>query len=338
MVLLSPSSRGILLTMLEQLAEREGISVSAQDNFAAPAEGLDLWKSKLRQEGYSPNTIRTYLSTLTRFLAVNPTPSKLDIQRWLAKQLETRSSSAVATHRKALRSLFGFLFEEGMWPSDPTTRLGGIKVSYRAKDPPTIDEVMRLMTYSCWTAEQTKKYRLFTLLLATTALRITEAASLRKDRVFLDRHELRVVGKGDKERVVPLVPVAEAELELYMADRPNGSDYVFPGDTHTGWWSIASYEKTLRRACIQFGFRNFTPHSLRHFYATFALRGGAKLEVVSRILGHASVAITADLYRHVLTEELHDSSRQFAPLRDVPRIGIGTGEMADGEFREVTEQ
>ena len=324
--LLSPSSRGILFSLLDQLAEREGITVLTQTSYALPVDNLKLWESKLRQEGYSLNTIRTYLSTLRQFLRECPSPSKLDMQMWMASQMETRSSSAVSTHRKALRSLFGFLFEEGLWPTDPTAKLGGVKVSYKAKDPPSMDEVTQLLTYTCRTAEHTKKYRLFILLLATTALRVTEAASLRKDRVFLDRHELRVVGKGDKERVVPLVPIAEAELELYMRDNPNDSIYVFPGDTHTGWWSTASFEKTMGKACEKLGLKRFTPHSLRHFYATYALKGGAKLEVVSDILGHASTAITADLYRHVLTQELHDTSRQFAPLASgvVPRLTDGT--------------
>lgn len=336
--LLSASARGIVLTLLEQMAEREGVTMTSGENsLPSPADGLDLWQSKMRQEGKSYRTVDTYLSTLRRFLAEHPAPTKLDIQKWLAQQLETKSASAVANHRKALRSLFGFLHEEGLWPMDPTARLGSIKVSHRAKDPPTIEETMKLLTYECWTKAQTKKYRLFTLLLMTTALRITEAASLRKDRVYLDRHEIRVVGKGDKERVVPLVPVTEQELALYLQDNPNESPYCFPGDTKLGWWSIASYEKTLRRACVVLGLKHFTPHSLRHFYATYALKGGAKLEVVSRILGHASVAITADLYRHVLTDEIHDTSRQFAPLTNVKRIGMGEGGTVNGEFHEVTD-
>lgn len=82
-------------------------------------------------------------------------------------------------------------------------------------------------------------------------------------------------------------------------------------------------EKTLRRACKRAGVTPFTPHQLRHLYATHMLRGGAKLEVVARILGHASVGVTADIYRHVATAELHEEHARFAPLnqRDLLEAG-----------------
>ena len=338
LALLSPSSRSLILTMLGQLAEREGIDMetAAKPGVGTPAAGLALWEAKLTQEGKSPRTIETYLSTLTRFLADYPTPSRLDIQSWLAKQMETCASSTVSTHKKALRSLFGFLHEEGLWPTNPTARLGGIKVTYEAKDPPTVEEVKTLLTYRCRRDKDTKRYRLMTLILATTALRITEAASIRKDRIYLDEHELRVMGKGSKERVVPLVAAAEAELRLYLAERPNGSKYLFPGATKTGYWDISAYEKTFKRACARLGLSDkYTPHFLRHFYATFLLRQGAQLEIVSEILGHASIGITGDLYSHVMTKEKHKTVAKFAPLQDTPRLAAGEPPEVEGEFREV---
>jgi len=77
---------------------------------------------------------------------------------------------------------------------------------------------------------------------------------------------------------------------------------------------IYGFSKTLKKACRRAGVRPFTAHQLRHFYATQMLRGGAKLEVVSRILGHAGVGVTADIYRHVNTAELHEEHVRFAPL------------------------
>jgi len=73
-------------------------------------------------------------------------------------------------------------------------------------------------------------------------------------------------------------------------------------------------EKTLRRACLRAGIEPFTPHQLRHLYATEMLRNGAKLEVVGRILGHSSIGITADIYRHVRTGEMHEEARRCAPM------------------------
>lgn len=336
LALLSPSSRDLVLTMLGQLAEREGITMEMKNTaVGTPAAGMALWQAKLKQEAYSPRTIETYRSTLMRFLAEYPTPTRLDIQSWLAKQMECCSTSTVSTHKKALRSLFSFLHEEGLWPTDPTLRLRSVKVTYTAKDPPTLEEVLQLLTYKCRRSKDTRRFVMMTLLLSTTALRITEAASLQRNRVYFDRHEIRVMGKGGKERVVPLVQAAEDALKVYMEDTANGSPFVFSGETKTGYWTISGYEKTLKRACVKLGMKPYTPHYLRHFYATYLLRKGAKLEVVSRILGHASIGITGDLYRHVQTEEIHDTSRQFAPLQAVPQLG--QGETVEGQFTEVDD-
>ena len=126
-------------------------------------------------------------------------------------------------------------------------------------------------------------------------------------------------------------------VSRYLERHPEPSPYVFPGDTRTGWWTISSYEKTLLRACDKLGLKPYTPHYLRHFYATYLLQQGAKLEVVSHILCHASIGTTGDIYRHVLTTEMHEASRQFAPLQDIPRLGVGRGDVVDGEFTEVKE-
>ena len=111
-----------------------------------------------------------------------------------------------------------------------------------------------------------------------------------------------------------LLPQTAEALHDYMKRHRSSSPYLFPGNTSTGHMSIHNLEKTLRRMCARLGVRPFTPHQLRHLYATTMLKGGAKLEVVSRILGHTGVGVTADIYRHVATEELHEEHARFAPL------------------------
>ncbi|HEX76769.1 MAG TPA: tyrosine-type recombinase/integrase, partial [Dehalococcoidia bacterium] len=141
-----------------------------------------------------------------------------------------------------------------------------------------------------------------------------EAMGLRKDDIDFDASELTVVGKGRKRRVVPLLRITKEALRGYIDKYPSDSPFVFPGKTRTGYAEIHNIEKTLRGACKRAGVEPFTPHQLRHFFATEMLRGGAKLEVVGRILGHSSIGITADIYRHVSTEEIHEALRRFGPL------------------------
>lgn len=108
-----------------------------------------------------------------------------------------------------------------------------------------------------------------------------------------------------------------------MKRRKSQSPYLFPGDTSTGHMNIHNLEKTLRRACLRAGVRPFTPHQLRHLYATTMLRDGGKLEIVSRILGHAGVGVTADIYRHVAMAEVHEEHLRFAPFNGVSLLYEG---------------
>jgi len=313
---LSPQSREIAASLVRQLAEREGITVAltASQGLQTPTEGIPLWVSKLKAERYSERTIHMYEYLARRYLKQNQDPTKLGIQSYLAERLGEVSPALVSNERKALASLFRFLHTEGLWPVNPLNGVGHVKVRYRERLCPDIGDVVRVLETGCMRRRDAEKLRTLVLLLATTGLRITEAASLLGESVDLKALELRVRGKGDKWRTVPLLPQTAEALAAYMRRRKSRSPYVFPGNTATGHMNIHNLEKTLRRACVRAGVRPFTPHQLRHLYATHMLKNGAKLEIVSRILGHAGVGVTADIYRHVATAELHEEHLRFAPL------------------------
>jgi site-specific recombinase XerD len=181
------------------------------------------------------------------------------------------------------------------------------------KQPPSSGDVQRVLEIGFMRAQDADKMRTVVTLLMTTGLRLTECMSLRKESVDLDKRELTVVGKGGKRRVVPLVQMTTDALRDYTEKRPSDSPFLFPGNTKTSYAEIYNVEKTLRRACIRAGVKPFTPHQLRHYFATEMLKGGAKLEVVGRILGHSSIGITADIYRFVETGEMHEAVERFGP-------------------------
>ena len=313
---LSPGNQGAVAALVRQLAESEGISVeqTGAPGLQSPAEGIPLWLAKLRAERYSARTVHMYGYLAGRYLDRHPAPTKFGVQSYLAERLEQVSPALVSNERKALASLFGFLHAEGLWPVNPLNGVGHVRVRYRERLCPEIGDVLKVMEADCFRRKDTDKLRTLVLLLATTGLRISEAAGILRRDIGLETLELRVTGKGDKTRVVPLLPLTAKALRDYMERRRSGSPYLFPGDTKTGHMGIHNPEKTLRRACLRAGVTPFTPHQLRHLYATHMLRGGAKLEVVARILGHASVGVTADIYRHVATAELHEEHARFAPL------------------------
>jgi integrase/recombinase XerD len=320
---LPAESRELVASLVEQLAKGAGMD-TAPAEYRLPADSVPLWVARLRSERRSERTITMYKYWAEKFLGSFPKPTRLDVQGHLAKRLEQgKSAAAVENQRKALTSLFRFLTEEGLWPENPLEGLRHIKVQYSQKQPPSVEDVERVLAVGCARQRDSDKMRMAVVLLMTTGLRLTEGLSLRKDGVDAGAMELRVTGKGDKPRVVPLLKVTAEMLAAYIEKYPGGSPFVFPGRTRTGYAEIYNIQKTLKRACLRAGVRPFTPHGLRHFYATEMLRGGAKLEVVSRILGHASVGITGDIYRFVKSEEMHQEAERFAPLNGAKMLPEG---------------
>jgi len=306
-----------MASIIDRLAEAEG--VSPRTEFKPPLENIGLWLTKLRSERKSERTIRLYSYLAERFLSQLPFPTRADVREYLAGRIGETSPSSAETERKALASLFSFLYSERMWPENPLegVRHIGQRWGETERKCPAVADVEKVLEAGCLRSQDSLKMRTVVVLLATTGMRLTECMSLRKDGVDLESRELRVLGKGNKRRVVPLLESTADTLAGYLGERPSDSTYVFPGRTRTGYAEIYNVEKTLKRACLRAGVEPFTPHGLRHFYATEMLRSGAKLEVVGRILGHSSIGITADVYRHVSRGEMHEEHARFAPMNGV---------------------
>jgi len=315
---LSPRSRDAVGTVIRQLAEKEDVATTTE--YLLAVDGIPPWVAKLRAR-CSERTIGIYTFLARQFLREHPDPTRLEIQQHLARRLEDGvSTNAVENTRKALASLFKFLYEEGLRPTNPMAGVEPIRTPRKERWCPSPEDVKRVVDIGYARAADAAKMRTITLLIATTGLRLGEAVSILKENIDLGRGEIRVMGKGRKERVVFLVPETAEVLAKYMEERGGGSPFLFPGKTKTGHCEVSNVEKTLKRACLRAGVRPFTPHQLRHFFATEALRDGAKLEVISKTLGHAGVGITGDIYRHIRAEEVREEM-----LRHTPLNGMGLG-------------
>jgi len=314
---LSPANQELAMNLIRQLAEREGINVALSPamGLQVPAEGIDIWVAKLQIERYSPRTIKRYRWAVERYLEQDPFPTSMSIREYLARRLKEVSPALTSFERKALKSLFDFLHEEGLWNTNPVNGIKPIPVSFRERRLPSEEAVQKLLQAKHYRKQDTAKFRLLVALLLDTGLRVSEAAGILKKDIDIENLEIRVIGKGDKERVVPISPVTVGLIGEYLTafDRQD-SPYLFPTVSRTGYWDYTGIEKMMSRTCKRLGIEHITPHQLRHFFATYALKDGAKLEVISRILGHASVGITADIYRHVGREEIHLEHRRHGPL------------------------
>jgi integrase/recombinase XerD len=312
---LPPDKQRLAGLLIKSLGEGAGVDTAA--GYAPPANNIDRWVTRMQVEGKSERTIEMYTYYAGKFLEAFPRPTRLDAQQYLAGQLDKGTSpTAVKGMQKAITSLFRFLAEEGLWPEDITAGLKGIRVPRSERYVPPLEDVERVLAKGGWLrSKDADKMRMAIVLLMETGLRITEAVTIEKDKLDLEARVVEVLGKGNKRRKVPLSEPIVAYLAQHMEAYPSESPYLFPGEgAKERHWQIHNLEKTLKRACVRAGVKPFTPHALRHLFATTALKNGAKLEIVSRILGHASIGITADVYRHSDMEEMREEVDRHGPM------------------------
>jgi site-specific recombinase XerD len=155
--------------------------------------------------------------------------------------------------------------------------------------------------------------RMLLRIIYAAGLRLREALSLTPDRIDSRQMVLRVLGKGQKERLVPLSPLLLQELRAYWRDvRPRR--WLFPGKTGARPLNAATVQRACQRACRQAGLPRITPHTLRHCYATHLLEAGTDTRTIQALLGHYRVGTTA-LYTHVTTAALQ---QVVSPLDRLP--------------------
>jgi integrase/recombinase XerD len=233
-----------------------------------------------------------------------------------------RSLAPTSLRRRAaaLKGFYRFAYGEGLIPVDVATRLDLPRQSRRLPDTLAVDEVDRLLEAS---SVGGRRDRALLELLYAAGLRVSEAIGLDREDLSLDGAFVRVIGKGDKERLVPIGEVSIDHLVAWLEDpRPallalhhveavRGGP-LFLGDRgrrlarQQAWGAVTT---AAERAGL--GGR-VSPHTLRHSFATHLLEGGADLRVVQELLGHASIS-TTQLYTHLTGERIRDVYRRAHP-------------------------
>lgn len=276
-------------------------------------EGIPLWLTGLKNRRLSPGTIEFYEVDVRRYLAHDPKPTYLSIQAYMAKRLDEVSPARVASERYALSSFFKFLHKAGLVPENPTANLDPFTVPYNEREIPGEEDVTKLLQSECCHRGSTPQFRTMVTLLANTGLRLGEACAIKKGDINFEKLEIKVMGKGRKRRTVPVSEYVASVLKAWV-ERDGHSPWLFPAATPKGYMDERNFDKTFKRQCRRCGVKPFTPHALRHYFATHSLRNGMRVEVLSKILGHSSVAITIDLYVHINSEEMHDAHQKYAPF------------------------
>jgi integrase/recombinase XerD len=281
------------------------------------------------ERGYSDNTLAAYRNDLDQFhgfingeerLSTWSSVGKDPIVRYILhlKQREY-SSATVARKVAAMRSFFHFLVAEGRLSDDPTATLDTPRVKKRLPHALSRGDVDRLLSMPL-EVQGAKALRDTCLLemLYATGMRVSELVALNVDDVNAAAGTVRCMGKGQKERIIPLHPRAAEVLASYLSDGraanvKNPSEvalFLNPRGTRLTrqglWLIIKDYVDKAEIAA------EVTPHTLRHSFATHLLDGGAGLREVQQLLGHSNVS-TTQIYTHVSGERLREAYDRAHP-------------------------
>lgn len=272
------------------------------------------------ERGLSPHTIEAYSADLERFL----TASKKQIQALTVEdvishmvdlQNQEYASSSRARAMIAIKVFFRFLFKEGILPVDLGIMLDTPKLWQTLPDILSAEEVTLLLAAPDLNTNRGIRDKAILELLYATGVRVSELVNLRIYDV--DDDQIRVFGKGSKERIIPVSSRAinavdvylsrvrslyesETEEKLFLSLKGKSLDRV-------SVWTLV--KEAARKAGIK---KNIFPHALRHSFASHLLDGGADLRIIQEILGHAHISST-DRYTHVSLGKLHEHFKNFHP-------------------------
>ncbi len=274
------------------------------------------------ERGMSPNTVAAYCRDVALFLdSCGCSPSEAvsaQIESYMASRADSLGSRSQARMLSALRSFFDWLILEGERGDNPCDRLDQPKIGRHLPDVLSVGEVDAIMESVNLSAPSGLRDRAILEILYGCGLRVSEACSLRISRVYLDEGFVRVIGKGDKERLVPMGEMARKAFADYLAVRPEASsrqydDIAFLNRFGSPMSRVAVFNIVKRQALLAGVLKNISPHTFRHSFATHLIENGADLRVVQEMLGHESI-LTTEIYTHI-----DSSTWQAAVLRHHPR-------------------
>ncbi|MDE1549380.1 site-specific tyrosine recombinase XerD [Jeotgalibaca caeni] len=280
------------------------------------------------EQGLANNTIVSYQRDLTkyqRFLEERKISSfkdvtKKDVLLFLEHlEKEKLAASSVSRMISALRKFHHYLYQENVLTLNPMEEIKLPKKKQSLPKALTLREVDRLLETPDTKSLLGLRDRAILEVLYATGLRVSELVSLKLADLHLELGFIQTVGKGNKERIVPLGEEATYWIEMYLSDSRSTlakgrkeTPYLFlnfhgQGFTRQGIWK--NLKKVVQQAGIH---KNVSPHMLRHSFATHILENGADLRVVQELLGHADIS-TTQIYTHITKERMVESYRKHHP-------------------------
>ena len=294
------------------------------------SEAIENYVNYLRfEKNASENTIEAYVSDLQKLQdfakqnLMNITPITISyehLQEFLYQVSKINYSERTqARWISSIKGFFGFLLEDELREDNPSALLETPKLGLYLPDTLSLEEIEKLISATEENTDLAKRNRCMIEVLYGCGLRVSELTELQISNINFKENYLKIQGKGDKVRFVPLADYTADFIKNYINNirskqkiNPKHSDILFlnsRGTQISRQMVFLIIKEIVRKAGIQ---KNISPHTFRHSFATHLLQNGADLRFIQEMLGHSSIT-TTEIYTHLNTEELHETILKYHP-------------------------
>jgi len=256
------------------------------------------------ERGLSPNTVKAYTADIEGFYeflrhrgVTLRDASSSDISDYIISVSDYLSKRSQARLLSSLNSFFGYLVSEGERKDNPSSAVDSPKLGKYLPVVLSVEEVRAILK-----AAPNERDRAILEVLYGCGLRVSEVCSLKISEVYLKDMFVKVMGKGSKERLVPMAPSTASAIMDYLSVRPESDagceDVLFLNRFGRALSRVAVFKMVKSVALVAGVDKNLSPHTFRHSFATHLIENGADLRVVQEMLGHESI-LTTEIYTHV---------------------------------------
>ena len=268
---------------------------------------------------YSKNTINTYLNSLNHLKdSTNKDLLKLtsnDIEKFISKlEIDSRS---IANYLSAYKTFYNYYIKIGKLNNNPIDSISSPKLAKHLPVYLTVDEVDKLLDIEIKDAFSARNKSILEVMYSS-GLRISELINLEFKNIDLNDSIIRVMGKGSKERIVPISDLAIKYLKIYVKDyradlvKKETNNYVYLNN-HGKKMTRQGVFKMIKKLTSEKGInKDVSPHTLRHSIATHMLENGADLRIIQEFLGHENIG-TTQIYTHLTNEKLKNDYMEYFP-------------------------
>lgn len=273
----------------------------------------------------SDNTVESYMRDLRQFAhfvlrQYDVAPHKVEqvmIERYMNWLFDNgREKTSQARNLSGIRSFFNFLMINDKIDASPAAFIDTPKFGRQLPDVLSTDEIDRIIAVIDTTTVKGLRDSAMLEVLYSCGVRVSELISLRLGDLFFGEGYIRVIGKGDKQRLIPISTTARDKIQIYLEQRHSlrsGEEIVFLNNRGTKLTRVMIFTVIKRAAQLAGIDKHISPHTFRHSFATHLLEGGANIRQVQEMLGHESI-LTTEIYTHLDNTHLRQTVEKYLPI------------------------